>query len=176
VCRFKADRVHGTILASVRTADKDPEGLTPDDLAPATEFHTGGTEATLELARRAGLRAGLRVLDVGGGLGGPARTPGSEFGCRVTVLDLTEEYCRAGELLTARTGLGDQVTFQHGDALTMPFPNGDFDVAWAQHSSMNIADKERLYREIHRILRPGGRLALHEIMAGPIQPIHFPVP
>lgn len=164
------------ILAAVRAAGKDPDALTIDDLAPVDQFHTRGKAATLELARRAGLRAGERVLDVGGGIGGPARTLGSEFGCAVTVLDLTEEYCRTGEILTARTGLSDRVTFRHGSALNMPFADAHFAVVWAQHSSMNIADKERLYAEIFRVLRPGGRLALHEIMAGPAGPIHFPVP
>jgi SAM-dependent methyltransferase len=164
------------ILAAVRAAGKDPDQLTVDDLAPATEFHSGGQEATLELAARAGLSAGQRVLDVGGGLGGPARTLASAVGCQVTVLDLTEAYCRVGELLTARTGLGDRVSFRHGSALDPPFPPESFDVVWTQHSSMNIADKERLYRAVRRVLRPGGRLALHEVLAGPVQPIHFPVP
>ncbi len=94
----------------------------------------------------------------------------------MTVLDLTEEYCRVGTMLTARTGLSDRVSFQQGSALEMPFPDAPFDAVWTQHSSMNIADKARLYAEIHRVLRPAGRLALYEIMAGPVQPIHFPVP
>jgi SAM-dependent methyltransferase len=165
-----------TILAAVRAAGKDPDRLTPGDLAPVSEFHTGGQEATRQLARLAGLRAGMRVLDVGGGIGGPARTLASEFGCEVAVLDLTEEFCRAGAMLTERTGLGDQVSFWHGDALALPFPDHAFDVAWTQHSSMNIADKERLFSEIARVVRPDGLYAMHEILAGPVQPIHFPVP
>jgi ubiquinone/menaquinone biosynthesis C-methylase UbiE len=118
----------------------------------------------------------MRVLDVGGGLGGPARTLAGEFGCAVEVLDLTEEFCRAGAALTARTRLGSSVSFRHGSALEMPYPHAAFDVAWTQHSSMNITDKERLYAEIRRVLRPGGRLALHEILAGPVSPVHLPVP
>ncbi len=165
-----------TILDALRAAGKDPDTLTVEDLAPVDQLHTRGKEATLELAYLAGLTVGMRVLDVGGGLGGPARTLASELGCVVEVLDLTEEYCRAGKLLTARTGLSNRVFFRHGSALDIPFPNKSFDVVWTQHSSMNITDKERLYMEISRVLRPGGRLALHEIMAGPITPIHFPVP
>jgi len=164
------------ILAGLRAAGKDPDALTPEDLAPVDQFHLGGARATRELMQRAGIARGMRVLDVGGGLGGPARTLATETGCTVTVLDLTEEYCAVGEMLTARTGLSDRVTFRHGNALDMPFPDGDFDAVWTQHSTMNIADKERLYAEIHRVLRPGGRLALHEVMAGPVQPIHYPVP
>jgi ubiquinone/menaquinone biosynthesis C-methylase UbiE len=164
------------ILAGLRAAGKDPDALTPEDLAPVDQFHLGGTRATRELMQRAGIARGMRVLDVGGGLGGPARTLAAETDCTVTVLDLTEEYCAVGEMLTARTGLNDRVTFRHGNALDMPFPDGAFDAVWTQHSTMNIEDKERLYQEIYRVLRPGGRLAMHEIMAGPVQPIYYPVP
>lgn len=164
------------ILAGLRAAGKDPEAPGPDDLAPVDQFHIRGKDATLELARLAGLQAGMEVLDVGGGLGGPARTLARALGCRVVVLDLTEEYCRVGEELSRRTGLGDRVGFQHGDALAIPFADGRFDVVWTQHSSMNVDDKARLYGEIRRVLRPGGRLALHEVMAGDAGPPHFPVP
>jgi SAM-dependent methyltransferase len=164
------------ILGGLRAMGKDLDALTPEDLAPADQFHTRGREATLELARLAGLARGMRVLDVGGGLGGPARTLATEIGCHVAVVDLTEEFCRAGAELTARLRLAGRVEFHHGSALDLPFGAAAFDAAWTQHSSMNIGDKERLYGEIARVLRPGGRLALHEIMAGPAQPIHFPVP
>ncbi|MDQ6905724.1 MAG: methyltransferase domain-containing protein [Chloroflexota bacterium] len=164
------------ILVGLRATGKDPDALALDDLTPIDQFHLGGKPATLQLIERAGFRPGMRVLDVGGGLGGPARTLATEAGCTVTVLDLSEEFCEVGTMLTARTGLSDAVTFQHGSALAMPFEDGDFDAAWTQHATMNIADKERLYREIHRVLRPGGRLAMHDAMAGPVQPIHFPVP
>jgi SAM-dependent methyltransferase len=164
------------ILAGLRAAGKNLDALTPEDLAPADQFHTRGREATLELARMAGLERGMRVLDVGGGLGGPARTLAAEIGCHVTVVDLTEEFCRVGIELTARLRLGDRVAFRHGNALDLPFESGSFDAVWTQHSSMNIEDKERLYDEIARVLRPGGGFALHEMMADPTQPIHFPVP
>jgi SAM-dependent methyltransferase len=164
------------VLDGLRAAGKEVGELAPDDLAAVDQFHIRGKEATLELAQLAGLRRGLQVLDVGGGLGGPARTLAAEFTCTVTVLDLTIAYCRTGEMLTARTSLSERVRFHVGNALEMPFPSESFDVVWTQHSSMNIADKARLYAEIHRVLRPGGRLALYEIMAGAVQPIHFPVP
>ena len=164
------------IVEALRAAGKDPDAVTPDDLAPVDHFHTRGKEATLELARRAGIARGATVLDVGGGVGGAARTLAVERGCPVTVLDLTAEYCRVGEDLTRRAGLDAMVGFRQGDALAMPFDDGAFDVAWTQHSSMNIGDKAAAYREIRRVLRPGGILALHEIMAGPLQPPHFPVP
>lgn len=155
------------ILAAVRATGKDPDALTPDDLAPIDQFHTRGKPATIELATLAGLRAGMRVLDVGGGIGGPARTLAAEFGCSVTVLDLTEAYVRTGEAITARLGLSDRVSFRHGSALALPFADGSFDAAWTQHSSMNVADKAQMYAEIRRVLRPGGIFALHEVMACP---------
>jgi ubiquinone/menaquinone biosynthesis C-methylase UbiE len=153
----------------------DIAALTIDDLALADQFHSGGKAATERLARLAQLRPGLRVLDVGGGLGGPARTLAAQFGCRVTVVDLTESYVRAGAALTARLGLADRVTHRLGDALALDAGVDAFDVVWTQNSGMNIADKERLYAGFARLLPPGGLLALQEPMAGPVQPLLFPV-
>ncbi len=164
-----------SILKALSAAGKDPERLAVDDLVLFDQFHLRGRDATLELLRLAGLGHGERVLDVGGGIGGPARTLASA-GCSVTVLDLTEEFCRTGVALTERVGLASRVTFRHGSALAMPFEDAAFDAVWTQHSSMNIEDKELLYGEIARVLRTGGRLAIHEITAGPEAPLHFPVP
>ena len=164
-----------SILAGMRAAGKDPDKIRAEDLAACDHFHLRGRDATLELLRLSGLGSGERVLDVGGGIGGPARTL-AEAGCSVTVLDLTEEFCRAGAALTERVGLAGRVTFRHASALAMPFDDGTFDAAWTQHSSMNVEDKERLYAEIARVVRRGGLLAMHEIMAGPAGPPHFPVP
>jgi SAM-dependent methyltransferase len=168
-------RLLETILDALRTAGKDPDRLTVEDLATFDHFHLRGRDATLELLRLAGLRAGERVVDVGGGIGGPARTL-AEAGCSVTVVDLTEEFCRTGAALTDRVRLAGRVAFRHASALDMPFEAAAFDAAWTQHSSMNIEDKERLYTEIARVVRRGGKLAMHEIMAGPEGPPHFPVP
>ena len=163
-------------LDVLRSWGKEDGPLTPDDLAPIDQFHVGGQGATLALAALAGIDATTRVLDLGGGFGGPARTIAAASGCTVTVVDLTEAYCQVGELLTARCGLGDRVSFRHANALAVPFADGAFDLVWTQHSSMNIADKRGLYTEIARVLRPGGRLALYEIMAGAQGDPHYPVP
>lgn len=165
-----------SILEALRQAGKNLSALSIDDLAPVDQFHIRGKQSTIELAQRAEISAGLSILDVGGGLGGPARTLATVFNCDVTVVDLTEEYCRVGEMLTARVGLSDRVCHQQGNALALPFAAGSFDVVWTQHSTMNIEDKPKLYAEFRRVLRRGGRYALHEIMQGQTTPIHFPVP
>jgi ubiquinone/menaquinone biosynthesis C-methylase UbiE len=164
-----------TILEALAATGKDVTTLTIDDLALADQFHSGGKNSTVRLARQAELKPGMRVLDAGGGLGGPARTLAVEFGCQVTVVDVTESYVRTGEALTARLRLADRVKHRLGDALALDMDAGGFDVVWTQNSGMNIADKERLYAGFARVLRPGGLLALQEPMAGPMQPVIFPV-
>jgi SAM-dependent methyltransferase len=169
------DGLERKILDALAASGKNVDALTIDDLAPADQFHGGGKGATERLARLAGLEPDTRVLDVGGGLGGPARTLAGQFGCRVTVIDLTESYVRTGAALTARLGLADRVTHRVGDALALDVDGEPVDVLWTQNSGMNIADKERLYAGFARVLRPGGLLVLQEPMAGPVQPIVFPV-
>jgi SAM-dependent methyltransferase len=169
------DGLEQAILEALRAADKNLDDLTIDDLAPMDHFHGGGKRATVRLARLAGLSPGTRVLDVGGGLGGPARTLAAEFGCQVTSVDLTESYVRAAAALTARLKLGERVTHRAANALEIPFDDGVFDVVWTQNSGMNIADKDHLYAGFHRVLRAGGLLVLQEPMAGPVQPLVFPV-
>jgi SAM-dependent methyltransferase len=159
----------------VAEAGLDLGTATPDDLAPLDQFHGGGKEATRALADQAGVTADMRVLDVGGGLGGPARMLAVEYGARVTVLDLTADYLRTGAMLTARLGLTGQVHFCHGQALALPFADGSFDLVWTQNSGMQLADKGQLYRGFFRVLRAGGRLAQLEPVAGPVQPPHFPL-
>jgi SAM-dependent methyltransferase len=164
------------ILAALERAGKDVNRLTPEDLAPIDEFHIRGRAATLELARAAGLDATKRVLDVGCGVGGTSRCLAREFGCRVTGIDLTDEYCRAASMLTARIGLAHLADYRQGDATELPFDDEEFDVVWTEHAAMNIPDKARLYREMHRVLKPRGTLAIYDVLAGPVGPVLFPVP
>jgi MPBQ/MSBQ methyltransferase len=166
----------GTFTEVLRSWGKADGPLTPADLASLDHFHFGGAHATSEIGALADVNADTTVLDVGGGFGGPARMLAAAYSCPVTVLDVTEAYCEAGEMLTRRCGLGNLVSFTQGDALAMPFADQTFDRVWTLHSSMNIADKSRLYSEIYRVLRPGGRLVMYENMAGPGGPVHFPVP
>ena len=163
------------IDAALGGLGKNLDALTIQDLAPVDQFHGGGKASTDRLARLARLEPGMRVLDVGGGFGGPARTLAVEHGCAVTVVDLTESYVRAGESLTARLGLADRVTHRQGDALALDMGAEIFDVLWTQNSGMNIAAKERLYAGFARLLPRGGLLAIQEPMAGPTQPLIFPL-
>ena len=166
----------GLILAALEKAGKDLDRLTPEDLAPIDEFHIRGRAATLELARAAKVDPTKRVLDVGSGVGGTTRCLAREFGCRVTGIDLTDEYCSAAAMLADRIGLAGLVDYRQGDATRMPFPDASFDIVWTEHAAMNIPDKPRLYREMHRVLKPGGTLAIYDVLAGPSGPVLFPVP
>jgi ubiquinone/menaquinone biosynthesis C-methylase UbiE len=168
--------VGASILTALANAGKDVNNLKPEDLAPIDEFHIRGREATLELASVVGLGSNMHVLDVGSGLGGPTRCIASKFGCRVTGIDLTDEYVRTAAMLAERVGLSALVTYRQGDALALPFPEAAFDVVWTQHTAMNIHDKTTLYREMFRVLKPGGALAIYDILAGPEGPVYFPVP
>jgi len=169
------ERLIEAILDALAARGVDLDALTPDTLAPVDQFHGGGKPVTVRLARLAEIQPGTRVLDVGGGLGGPARTLAVQFGCRVTVIDLTESYVRAATALTARLGLADRVTHRVGDALALDAGGEPFDVVWTQNSGMNIEDKERLYAGFARVLRPDCLLMIQEPMAGSVQPVVFPV-
>jgi ubiquinone/menaquinone biosynthesis C-methylase UbiE len=147
---YDRDGLAEAILAGLRAAGASPQAPSIEDLAPVDHFHTRGRDATLELLALGEVGPRTRVLDVGGGIGGAARLLASVAGCRVTVLELTEEYVRTGRELTRRVGLADRVSFVHGDALRAPFDSGAFDVVWTQHASMNVADKPAFYREVRR--------------------------
>jgi MPBQ/MSBQ methyltransferase len=139
------------------------------------ELHVRTTEATHELATLADVQPGDTVLDVGSGLGGPARVLASRYGADVVGLDLTPEYVEVAEELTREAGLDDRVRFVVGDATALPFDPASFDLVWTQHAAMNVAEKPRLYAELHRVLRPGGRLALYDVLAGESDPA-YPLP
>ncbi len=165
-----------TVLAAVDAAGLTAAHLKAADLAPLDQFHVRGLQATKELVALAGIDAGSRVLDVGSGIGGPARHLAESTGCTVVGIDLTAEYCRVAEALTARTDLANKVTFQTADALDLPFEAASFDVVWTQHVVMNIADRRRFYGEMYRVLKAGGTLAFYDAVAiAGAEPL-YPVP
>jgi len=164
------------ILSALTAAGKDLDRLTAGDIAPYDQFHSRGHQATEELAALLSPQAGQRVLDLGCGIGGPARWLASERGCQVVGLDLTEVYCRTARELSARARLEKQTRFVCANALHLPFAAASFELVWTQHAAMNIADKAKLYREVARVLKPGGRFGLYDVMAGEAGDPHFPVP
>jgi len=165
-----------SILGAVAREGKDPETLAAGDLAAVDEFHVGGLEATQELAKHMELRAGLRLLDVGSGIGGPARYFAAEHGCRVTGIDLTEEFVRVATSLTKRTKLDDLVEFRQGSALALPFERETFDRAYMIHVGMNIANKAGIFREVRRVLKEGGLFTIYDIVRTGSGAIRYPVP
>ena len=162
--------------AALREDGADPATPTFAALAPYDQFHGRGLEATEEIAGQLTVSESDHLLDIGSGIGGPARYMANRFGCRVTGIDLTAEFCAVARHLTGLLGLEDSVSIHEGDALAMPFAGSMFDGAYSMNVSMNIADKDAFYREIHRVLKPGGWLVLSKIAQGPNGDIAYPTP
>jgi sarcosine/dimethylglycine N-methyltransferase len=174
---YSARDIETRILAALRAAGLNPEQrLTPEELGPLDHFHTGGFKASRELQELAQIRAEDRVLDIGAGLAGAARMLAHSPGCRVDCIELTSDYCAGAALLNRLTGLDDRIEVHQGSALDLPFPDDTFDAAWMQNVGMNIADKQKLYAEVCRVLKPGGRFAFQEMSAGEAATIYFPLP
>jgi SAM-dependent methyltransferase len=165
-----------SIERALAAAGTPAAGLALSDLAMLEDFHSLGRLATAALVDLAGVTAGDRVLDAGAGIGGTARLVAAERGARVTAVDLTAEYCDVAAWLNDAVGLGHLIDVTVADVTQLPYDDGAFDVVFSQHVQMNIADKRRLYAEAHRVLAPGGRLALWDVTAGPVAPLRFPVP
>ena len=166
----------GKIRQAFERLDLKPEEVTREDLANLDEIHIRGLEATLELGKLAGLEPGMRVLDVGCGIGGPARTLAAEFGCEVVGLEIVGEFCRAAAMLTEWVGMTDRVSFHEGDMRAMPFADADFDLVFTQHTVMNVADKAALFGEIRRVLKDPGMFLLYEVCGDDDAALHYPVP
>jgi ubiquinone/menaquinone biosynthesis C-methylase UbiE len=145
------------------------------DLAPVDEFHIRGRAATLEIADALDVTAGSHVVDLGTGLGGPARTLAELTGCHVTGIDLTPESCAAATALSAWTGLSDRTRFVVGDATATGLPDAAADAALTVQA-MNIADKPGLDAEAFRSLRPGGRFVAYDVVQGEGGDVRYPVP
>jgi SAM-dependent methyltransferase len=163
------------VIAVVDGMGQEP--LTAARLAGLDQFHVGGLAATAELANRVNIQAGMKVLDAGSGLGGPARYLAETFDCQVIGVDLAPYYVSIAQILSARSGLKDLVSFQVGDLTALPFQAGAFNLVWTQHVVMNISDRDRLYREFRRVLAPRGNLAFYDVLAADGKsPPYYPVP
>ena len=164
------------IAESLRRAGKDLNELKAADLAAIDEFHIRGRKATLELAEQMKLSEDSRVLDIGSGLGGPARTLAGEYGCHVTGLDLTQAFCDAAGVMSVWVNLGERVAFQQGDATNPPFASNQFDAAISIHVAMNIPAKDKVYEQARRVVKPGGIFAVYDVLQGEGGDVYFPVP
>lgn len=172
---YRANGLTERLKTALAALGPEDQQLTPQQLAALDQFHTGGLAATAELGKLAGVTAGMSVLDVGSGVGGPARFLAATCGCQVTGVDLSEPFVDAARYLTERTGQSGQVSFETASALELPFDAGRFDVVLLQHVAMNISDRTRLYREIRRVLTSGGIFAIFDVVLNDGEP-HYPVP
>ncbi|UGY11398.1 class I SAM-dependent methyltransferase [Phyllobacterium pellucidum] len=164
------------ILAALIAAGKDIDTLTASDLAPIDEFHFGWLPATIELGRSLRIEPQMHLLDVGCGIGGPARYLAETYECRITGVDLTDEFVEVARALTDRCGLDDRIDFHQASALALPFDEGSFDAAYMIHVGMNIEDKHTLFAEVWRVLKPGGRFVVYDIMRVGDAPLNYPMP
>ena len=164
------------IRAGVEHLGKSPDTVTVEDLAPVDEFHIGGRVATESLFENVGVTPDDHLLDVGCGLGGASRYVAKRYGCRVTGVDLTREYVETGSELCSWVGLADQIALEQGNAMELTCSDCVFDKAYMLHVGMNIADKQRLTAELYRVLKPGGILAIYDVMRVGDGDLMFPVP
>lgn len=164
------------ISSGLEAAGVNRAALLPADLAPVDEFHIRGRAATVEIIDALGITADSHVLDLGSGLGGPARTIAELTGCTVTGVDLTPEFCEAATALSEWTGLSERTRFQVGDATATGLPDASVDAAMTVHVAMNIPDKPALYAEAFRVLRPAGRFVVYDVLQGEGGEVRYPVP
>jgi len=168
--------VYGRIVAALQGTGKPLDGVTVDDLAPVDQFHARGLTGTIDLADRLPIKAGHRILDIGCGLGGPARYMARRFDCKVTGIDITRAFVDAANKLTALVRMQDRVSIEHGDGQRLPYEDGAFDGAYSQHVTMNVADRRSFFSEAHRVLKRGAFFALTEHGLGAKGEPRFPVP
>jgi sarcosine/dimethylglycine N-methyltransferase len=172
---YRATGLTERLKTALRSLAPDDQRLAPQQLAGLDQFHTRGLAATAEIAELAGISAGMSVLDVGSGIGGPARFLAETYGCRVTGIDLSEPFVEAARYLTERTGQSEKVSFQTANALKLPFDDGSFDIVLLQHVAMNISKRAQLYREIRRVIKSGGKFATFDVVLKGAEP-YYPVP
>jgi ubiquinone/menaquinone biosynthesis C-methylase UbiE len=178
--QVQAHYTHGALLETIdsqlRAMGKDPAHLALGDLAQIDELHIGGHAATSAFIAKAGFAGPLHILDVGSGLGGPARAFAATAGLKVTGLDLTPEFVDVARTLSARLRLDDRTDFVQGSALDLPFADATFEGAYMIHVGMNIADKATLFRQVRRVLRPGATFAIYDIMRFSDAELAYPLP
>lgn len=171
--RYTTGNLRERLYAALRSAGKEPEVLLPGDLGEADHFHSGGANATAEVAREAGIGLGTRVLDVGAGIGGPARHF-AQLGAVVTGVDVTEEFVLLARELNAACSMAGSITMLLAPAQATNLPAGSFDAATMLHVGMNLENKPAVFAEVHRLLRPGGIFAIYDLMG--TNALDYPMP
>lgn len=164
------------IGSALDAAGVDRSALRAADLAAVDEFHIRGRAATQQILAALDITADSHVVDLGSGLGGPARTLVELTGCTITGVDLTPEFCDVATALSEWTGLSERTRFVTGDATATGLPDAVADAALTVHVAMNIADKPALYAEAFRLLRPGGRFVVYDVLKGEGGEVRYPVP
>jgi SAM-dependent methyltransferase len=168
--------VYAAIVAALRKMSKPLDTLTVEDLAPVDHFHARGFPATIELADQLPVQAGSHLVDIGCGIGGPARYLAKRFQCHVSGVDITAPFIDAAGKLTALLRMEGQVTLKLGDGRRLPYGDATFDGGISQHVTMNVADRPGFFAEAYRVLKPGGFFALTEHGLGPTGSPHYPLP
>lgn len=172
---YAAPNLGERIIAVLEEAGIPPENWVPDVLGPADQIHGGGLQQTQSQAGLVEIAPDMHLLDIGCGIGGPARYFATAYGCQVTGIDLTDEYIEAANLLTQKVGLADRVSFDSGDATDLPYDDEAFDMAWALNVTMNIEDRAGFYAGVRRVLKPGGKFCISEIGQGPGGAPYYPL-
>jgi len=172
---YLKEELYEDILNRLKEQDIDVNEVKRSDIAGADEFHVRGAAVSKELAESINLE-GATVLDVGCGLGGPCRMLADEYNCQATGIDLSNEYIRTAKELSKLVRLDSKTSFVQGDATSLPFDDNTFDVVWTQHVQMNIPDKEKLYSEISRVLKPGGHFLYYDILKKADGEVNYPMP
>ncbi|MFP4533269.1 MAG: class I SAM-dependent methyltransferase [Desulfobacterales bacterium] len=165
-----------SVLSAIKKEKGGLDNLSVDDLIAIDGFHIRGRKSTIELAEMLNLDAAHRVLDIGAGSGGTARYLADRFGCRVIGIDLTFSYTALAAELAKHVGLSHQIAYGCANGAKLPFEKESFDIAWTDHIQMNIPDKSQYIKELRRVLKPGGKIALHEVFTGARGDPYLPAP
>ena len=174
---YASPGLYERIVHGLKIIGKSSASVDLDDLAPLDEFHLRGPAATQELIEILDVDERSHVLDVGSGLGGPARRLAKASGCRVTGIDLSEDYCAVGNKLTGWLDLSERVRLESGDATNLErFAPSSFDAAWSIHVGMNIEDKGSLYANVAQVLKPGATFVLFDILSASTEEPQYPAP
>lgn len=173
---YSRDDLEGVVVAALRRVGVNVDAVRVEDLAGLDQLHAGSLAATEYLLDALELTAGLTLLDVGSGVGGPARLAAARHGCRVTGIDLSPNFVALARTLTEWVGLTALVTFDVGSATALPYGDGSFDRAMLNHVGMNIADKSGVFAEVRRVVEPGRLFAVYEQMRIGDGELTYPLP